>query len=905
MVFNNLISINYCVSQLEKFHSDETLDHTKIVNLCSRALSEIETKAKSGFSPLESTYQDELLHSLHDLQVLAEKSPACSHIHALSTKILDTARAVEGAAHLTEHHPIKQKVDVSILFLNDIDEPDKSGSMQPQVRFALLQEIPCIVSCASFLGTNFHGDLNRTLNRVFGLKAELQKVNNKWEIYSDGKYLVFLPKTNSTDSSLLKKYDLNQSGALKAISIDEIFQGKAQKPDIDSFFDLFQTVPSKNKVFYIIGHGGMKGGTCGFSTSHYNKWLDFLGKQQCKGLAAISCRAGEKLSQLNEQRTEEHKSLPSFLRPKNVSFPILVQSYAAMPTHAEAQKKVLQGLVDFVENAKGHNLRQFKALVRKNNLITERGTEEKIKISLPSDTEETEFYPLNHENDQLVLTDVFLKSLAKKTSTEIKLPLSTRTIALHCAVSNVSIKLFEDACSLKTKDFYDALPSDPLLVSMRPGNAHHFIRSFSSCNSSEDHMKTLSNFYHDSHYDDSLVHKSFFIGQFSDAFGSKLESLALYFHKNTSLRIWKDNANNYLLSVNQGDPKPISQLEHALLCHLISHRTKSSRTFSNDETSFLEAINENYLTSPALDNFSFFTPGKGYNDSLLKNPSKLNEFADQLSVREKEGLCLLLFDLGYHDSVATILENHPVDGKSDFFGSSLLANSIKRQNYHLADLIIKANKESPSPADSGRMLLELCDQYKTFVEQGETHSTALIEDLLNSLLEQPALQLSAFSEKERIALIRKSVAYPQLFEKLLERNLDVKGATGGKALAKDMSDGLTDHIEILLAAGADPNAGNPSAMTLALLSNDWEMVEKLLKHGGQPFSPNEEGEIPFLHAIYKASLPILQKLVELPGCDLNLKGKGALTPHRIAVALGDAQKLQLLESKGAKPPVAK
>src|SRR5262249_573800 len=106
----------------------------------------------------------------------------------------------------------------------------------------------------------------------------------------------------------------------------------------------------------------------------------------------------------------------------------------------------------------------------------------------------------------------------------------------------------------------------------------------------------------------------------------------------------------------------------------------------------------------------------------------------------------------------------------------------------------------------------------------------------------------------------------------------------------------SEAIDILLSHKADPNSGNPSALSQALHRNNFKIVQKLLKPGADPFLKGINGKIPIIEAILYSSPKILKLLLQ-GKCNLAITDEEGVSPLLAVLFSGNRVKYQMLKRK--------
>ena len=159
----------------------------------------------------------------------------------------------------------------------------------------------------------------------------------------------------------------------------------------------------------------------------------------------------------------------------------------------------------------------------------------------------------------------------------------------------------------------------------------------------------------------------------------------------------------------------------------------------------------------------------------------------------------------------------------------------------------------------------------------------------------PLIQLCECTDYHRLSLDVAEI----LIE--AEANVDHSDSSGHTALVQAVHNQKKDIIKLLIANNASPNIHpvNYSCLRLAIELNDLELVEMLLAAGADPNVQNiDDGYTPLMVACDKGYIPII-KALKSSNVNLNAHGKDRWTGLMIACAKNHIDVVELLIISGA------
>ncbi len=413
----------------------------------------------------------------------------------LQPRIIETQCKLADAFKPKPAHHIK--IDCSIAYFCDIDHSDWNGAILSGICDVLENPMPFITSLSLLNGSLM---TIKNYSQIIRVKKLLNCQKEEWDVYlqieeeNGGELVVFLPKQGlpaKTDEEILAALDLRCDGTLQKISVNKAMRGHNGKPTFEAFTRLFREDPKRSKLFYLDGHGGI-GAPGGMSKEVFEKFLLFLEKQLCKGMAITSCYSGG-------QTTLNFLSNQKDLK-KKVLFPVMLQSLGDFASYngQEAEfsmKDRLAMMQSLIEVPGGLTYKKWKKALIECEKGKTKCLQNQVQLYFPSTNSPSGFRPLEELPNTYSLTMTKLGRAFHEPEKGIEL-IDINLFAVFPLVVNCPIT------------FYGKLP---LLISQFPGASHHY---FSHISVKEEEADGIIIPWMDDMleiYEDVRVRKAFFI----------------------------------------------------------------------------------------------------------------------------------------------------------------------------------------------------------------------------------------------------------------------------------------------------------------------------------------------------------------------------------------------------------
>ncbi|MDF1816783.1 MAG: ankyrin repeat domain-containing protein, partial [Verrucomicrobiales bacterium] len=234
---------------------------------------------------------------------------------------------------------------------------------------------------------------------------------------------------------------------------------------------------------------------------------------------------------------------------------------------------------------------------------------------------------------------------------------------------------------------------------------------------------------------------------------------------------------------------------------------------------------------------------------------------------------------GDHDWFLTLLANGiPVDTKFKN-GDTLLMTAVKDEDYRMIDFLIGQNADVNTTDEAGKTAL----QYAV-----ETGNTALTRTLVENGAEIYPSEMFATAYRRR-----DNPTMNLLLNAGVDPEIDLEGSNK-RVMDVAVADGAIETVRTLLDAGA--HIGDN--LWGALLTNQDDLVEVILKNGGDPLKKGPKGDDPLEYALNQQRYNLLEPLLDA-GADPNpMYDQGESWVSR-AVRTGDADTAYALIQSGA------
>ncbi len=882
---SNIGEIYQIISDLNKNKSDT--DYSKISNLVQDKLNQlVEQLSNHHAIPLS------LKNQIEDLMgFVREKFD--SHfkenaINEIGVKILGVYQALEVSNSKADE---SRKIGLKISLILDVDCPDDNGACIESFENTIKEELPFIISQSALKGNGIVDPKlslseNLTMQNLFIEKA------SEWDFYqlnNSDEYILFIPKSllpEKQGHEKLEALDLNVS-QLKAVTVNEILKGEPSKDkNIDRIFSFFVEEPKLNKVFEISGHGSEQV-IAALKGDNYDKMFSFLEKQKCKAVVLNSCYLGGKPSLRNTSKeTTKDSSIGFYQQPKDNTFLTLINSIGEFGTYPYPSKKIIDGLSSYLEG-ESQTINQLRVVLEKAEVDAPKKMTNDAKVYFPHSAGiPSGFRPIGERGRGYSITYTSEKQ--------------SSLLRQESRLADQSLKL-----EIKNKDHLDVHPlvvstpllfqgKDPLLISMIPGDAHHFFSQIQSVRNLSDFLDTLET------QKSPYSVKCYLIEKMNTP-KNNLEEVIVFIDKGRIDCYYKEN-NQYFLY--RKPPTPITPFQFALFCQNAIQRSKSVEEALRVSSSGQE--NENMFTD-AVNTSQFGTSTNKETNELLSlvngdqevNKTKILNLAHSLTNNEKKDFAFYLLEKGMKDLALTFIQNEKIDTNAvDLKGTPLICMAIKEKAESLTNYLIQnhINLDVIDPNNLNLTPLHLLvkNNNKSILEEIIKNSTSLnleVKDISGLTPIWHAFQNENLEIAKLLLFRGASIDHLSNFGvSFLGVNIYFPSSDAGK------------KIDFLLNAGADPNIGNPSALLLAIDSQDANLVKKLLENGGKAFSRDSSGSVPFIQALLRGTPEIVKLLLDAKDCNLNVTDKQGLSPLIAALYKENNEVLALLAKKNISLP---
>lgn len=784
------------------------------------------------------------------------------------------ARRIEEVVQNAEKLPSEPPpAELSLSFFCTFDTPDENGALGNDLCMAIHNRLPIVTSRSLLCGS---GKIEETLVRAKDIEILLDK-ESEWDIYiqhdaSGCRDLVLLlPKCIKPmlfGREKLRALGFADDGTLHEATVLDLKQEGKKPPQMEQFERLFAPHARVGKVISIVGHGSSTY-MCGLSLKHYKRFLQLLESIHCRALIATTCAGGGENSHM----------LADVTGSKACSFLQLYRSIGDFISKAnEPAEKHLR--VFMTELCRGINAGAVQTIPQLRSLITycEGGDQKRFYNSMQVRFPYSKglpggIRPIEEGGESLALTmhrlesERLLHAKEHRDETSFALVVKQKYLLLYPLVTNLNLR------------FVDC---EPIILSMVPGNALHLIHKISCENSSV--IECVRNLFR--FCQDSLITaiKGILIGEFSDENHTLKEVVIFLSETTTWMAYWKEGS--YFLY----DGKKrfgISQVEHALLWDEVTQRIEPSRKSVRAALGDRQSVHE---LKECCRSRLFWSREPGALLKLLMQPTQIDRnellsLAKSLSTRDREVLVCNLLKRG-RPRIA--IEIH-----KRFHLSADLCNTL---NVPLIFIMIKyypagvhyliksgVDLNVRNPRENKNTPLQVAFKLKS-------PATAEL------IMAQEGVNLNRKSGSGRNAIGSCLLNHPKLLLALVDRgaNINLQDKDGKTLLCMMVEKGFDKEALALLDAGADPNIGNISPMTLAAHRGTLEIVKRLYKQGGKPFAKDASGRIPFVEAILVGSVAVTGFFMRLLQATHDIKDYLGFTPSIAAVISGDLQKISML-----------
>lgn len=682
------------------------------------------------------------------------------------------------------------KISCTMSFFCDIDAPDHNGAILMGVFDALNNPMPFITSLSLLNGSFISKDKGDIAYRV---RHHLDHVD-KWDIYlGEGEYVVFIPKGGK-----LEDLDLKNDGSLQKISAAKALSGYQRKPTFEAFERLFSENPKHSKLFYHDGHGG-PGSPGGMSRKVFEKYLAFLKKQKCQGMALTSCYSGG-------QSTLNFLSNAEDLEQK-VPFPVMAQSIGDFVTKSGqavefSMKDRLAMMKSLIEQHSGLTYKKWqKALKELEAGKKEKSLQNQVQLYFPhSPKSPAGFRPPEEVSGSYSLT---MNKLGKAIYEGLKLS-NISHFAVFPLVVDVPI-----AISGKM----------PLLISQFPGQTRHYfkdvtVEDFQGVQPWMKEMKKL--------YADTPVRKAFFIEKLKGS-QETIEHLAVYCGPLFTQCVYKKGSDCFFFDGET--QQQISPLQYALEVEKIIKRTTplkraeiAGTAGQQSDNTFIEKVRDT----------DFF-------------PKIEQKDFDRLDLKDQQAILINLSEANKEDIIIQRMEENGLSANfAGLNGEPILNNAVLNNSLRLIQFLIAKGADLNAPGLQKRTPLH------NAANRGDP-------EILELLLKAEGIDKNPEDDEGKIPL--RWVSNDELIPLFRQYgcNFDEPDNEGMTSLGAAIYSEDYEEAEALIREKANLDAGNPSPLLIAITSGDVEPIKMLLNAGAKGFEKDAKGRIPFVECIYRGT----------------------------------------------------
>lgn len=733
---------------------------------------------------------------------------------------------------------VPSKIEATLAYFCDTDHADWNGAIIQRVNDALQNPIPFITSLSLLNGSRISSESNygstRTVHQY--LNDHAAEWDSEWDVYLhvepgyEQEMVVFIPKQTLqglSDREKLEYFDLKTDGSLQKISVAKAISGHHGKPSFEAFTHLFREDPKHTKLVYLSGHGGA-GCPGGMSKEVFQKFLTFMEKQQCKGMAISSCYAGGETSLLflPDQET---------LR-KGVPFPVMAQSIGDFSTTRQeaefSMKDRLEMMKILIEQPGGLTLKKWKKALSRLEEGKAKAISNQVQLYFPyAQKAPSGFRPAEEKPKTYSLTQFKLRKSIHEPDFDPILGLQLGSIdcfAVTPLVVDIPITFQREL---------------PIFISQFPGTSHHYI-SHITIQEPIEGENLLASWLRKMHdfYGKPGISKAFFIDKFTTPKGS-IENLVIYYSPFSTEFYYKINGEYFFHDGT--NEKKISLLQYTLNTQQIITRTTSTRQAAmsgtagqQNEGSFLEKIKSTY---------PFHKDAERVNIRRLRamDQNDILDFEQWFNQLDSEDQHAVLFQISIsaqENIMRPLIENNDISPNiTDLNKISLLHYAIQCNSIRFIEFLITRGARVN---DSGLL------GYSALHYAAQRGSRVILEKLLTI----PGIEKNCKDESGFTPVMM--VRDPQLIPLLRQHgcDLDLTNTSGLTALGLAMEYRNYPMAQALLQAGANLNLGNPSPLFFAIISGDINPIKILLDAGAKGFEKDPNDINPFATCIERGTI---------------------------------------------------
>lgn len=864
---NKLTILSYCQ---EKWKNTLPIDDKEVLLAkMQNCLELIFFELPDSFTPFLIPLKEAFLESLTFFKQKNIKPFVDENLSLKET--IDSVKNALKSIPLFQKDADKKTGNEVFAFICDIDCDDFNGSFHTALQQIIEDGIPFITTRTILKNSGSKNSrLSDHLENQFFMKKGLQK----WEIYeqkhleSEG-FLVCIPESFYPHLSSFDKLDYFgfDPDVLKPIPLEDAFKSRIKNYTFKPFIDLFTGLGKEAISFYLCGHGG-SGYIGGLSKDNFMQFTSWLNNIKCKSLIISSCYAGGK-SLLNLWKP----AVQSFdLEETPIKYPILVENIGDLTSFMDTSfsfKKVLNAITSGLNATPSKQLFAIQQNLKNLSRIPH-CSHNNFQIFFPHSGPTISGYKAIDEfNEGFVLNYNKIKarqlnSFKKKIRAYFLLELEKK---LYLNVQFIPLPILFKECN-------------PLLISLIPGNANHFFHSiYLEKIALVDYWKNVASFYEEGDLDAS---KAFFINKVKNG-KQTYKKVVFHQHKKESFLLYKKKENFFL---KKGE---IVSLITPFQFYLYSQEIMLA---TNPDPTALKVASGGHeiFENKENDFFSSFEKEEEQITQLRKTPPSVWK---RTSLTTSEIIDFIFYLTNEKDKnltfITTILIHYEIDPNSkNFQGVPLICRFVEKNLGSCVFLLlkkyddIKLNVKHPLYFNRTSLAISL-----------QNRSTYLS----NLLLKQPNINLNE-TEDYGIPILARAIMndFPITSFKDIPLITDVFIDNQHSLLSWFISMGLVKEAKRLLDMGANPNYGKPNGMEVALLKDEMDLVELMVKNKGDPFK-GQNG--PFIEVILHGSQSALNYLIELPTLDLNTENSRGINPLLAALIKGDEKLIESLIKRGA------
>ena len=793
--------------------------------------------------------------------------------------------------------PLREKIDVTFGILCDFSTPDSNGEVARDAQFMLNNNMPFIATHSIMCGSG-----TASLKERHEHLKNVAPLLEKWEIFElmtekdkPSGLFVFLPSKKEAEdkNSVLKRYDLSESGRLTKVKPERVLSATKESPDINALKEVFSADPKMNKIFYLVGHGKKNECIAGMAKNAFPNMLQVLKSTRCQGLLIDSCYIGGTNSD-------------TFLKtPTAPPFPVILSSsgdFIVEPhrTTLNSRLNALQGMIEnplTPQTTKGYR-KQYESIQHKSEK-KDYDLKSLMQILLPGSKEATSSFHAIGEGDHLFpVTSIVIKQAEL---TREPITASGEMLGFYPKIVSTPIQ----ASSLTT------------LCSMQPGDASHLIKELSGVKSAKeliDHTLQFSK--------QGSVNKGFCIGKIHEASGNSIQEVVVLCTTTQSICAYQREGKYYAIQEGRSETE-ISPLKHALLYQkavLLDEKGVNSNANAKalllaDENSglFYETVSS---SKEALKTWGRLIDAFEDNKQEITYEQAANFFTDsQVLQEDKEHLLWGLF-LSRPELALKLLENITAltSKAKNYTGSSVTNAVLVSGDIKVIEKFIEKGVDFYEQDERG------VSGFDVALGQGNWPVIQRLLQIPHTIPITPNFRLlsaiNKFLEMDKSTpnYIEAKKIIDQVFR---ETAKDIPccpytlGGIDGKTslLGTYAFTGNAEAVNLLLEAGYSPNMHN--TLYLALSCKNDTIVELLLKNGADPLQPDSDGHVPLIESAAASPAEIFEKMLQLQknssrsdhGNSIsNIADASNITPLSAALISRDPKKIEKILNEKVELP---